>query len=94
MGLPLYIALAASTLLIALLCLRDPKRRRAMGASPPSTGAGPRLPLAIGALLPGLFLILLGDAAAFLSWLGGCSVAGWLLTTALSSARSGSKEGI
>jgi hypothetical protein len=34
----------------------------------------------MGAVLPGLALAIVGDTAALFAWIGGCAVAGWLLT--------------
>jgi hypothetical protein len=76
------IAIAISTLLILLLCIGDPKRRRAAGLSAKSHGRTIRWMLTGAALLPGAFFGGSGDAAAFLMWFGGCAVMGWLIALA------------
>lgn len=72
-------ALVLSAIPIVALCIGDPKRRRTVGRK---EGAMPsdrrRLLLAI-ACAPGLACALLGDAPAFLIWLGGCVLIGWTL---------------
>ena len=73
------IAIAMSMLLILLLCVGDPKRRRATGLSGRSHGRSVRWILAGATLLPGICFAVGGDAAAFLIWFGGCAVAGWLI---------------
>lgn len=81
------VAIALSAILIIILCVGDPKRRRAAGRT--GRNAGPaqspklRRILAAAACLPGLYCALTGDAAAFLIWLGGCGVIGWLLVLVL-----------
>jgi hypothetical protein len=78
-----YVSLAAialSAILIVILGLGDPKRRRSMGNVAGGHGTVVRRLLAFAACLPGLYLAVIGDAAAFLIWFGGCSVVGWLLT--------------
>ena len=80
-------AIAVSAILVAVLCRTDPKRRRAAGTSGPGSGLLFRRVLAIAACLPGLLFIFSGDAAAFLIWLGGCGVAGWLTALAYSAQR-------
>ncbi|MFB0875789.1 MULTISPECIES: hypothetical protein [unclassified Sphingobium] len=78
------LAILVSAALILLLGLGDPKRRR---AARQGQGHGARLRqlLAVGGFLPGLNFILYGDAAAFLLWLGGTAVAGWVVTLVLAS---------
>lgn len=75
-------AIAVSAILVAVLCRTDPKRRRVTGSVEPRAGLGFRRVLALAACLPGLVFIVGGDAAAFLIWLGGCGVAGWLTALA------------
>jgi hypothetical protein len=72
-----FAATAASVAFILLLALGDPKRRRAAGLSD-GHGRGKRYLHVLGALLPGLLIALIGDAATWLIWFGGCAVAGWL----------------
>lgn len=73
-------AIAFSTIFIILLCSGDPKRRRS--ARLPGAGRGKTTRRLLVALLclPGLAFVLIGDAAAFLTWLGACAVLGWLVT--------------
>lgn len=76
-------ATAVSAALILWLCLGDPKRRRALRLAGEGQGASTRRLIAAAACLPGLLCILLGDAAAFLIWLGGSGAAGWLIAMLL-----------
>lgn len=71
------LAVAASALSLVMLCLSDPKRRRAAGSSGRQMGTRTRRTLAISALVPGMLCAFNGDAAAFLMWLGGCVLMGW-----------------
>ncbi|SFG03553.1 hypothetical protein SAMN05518801_10621 [Novosphingobium sp. CF614] len=78
--LPLLAATAFSLATIFWLWRGDPKRRRVAGL-PPIKGHGTtarRLAL-VAILLPGIGLAALGDSAAFLIWLGGCAIGGWLV---------------
>ncbi len=77
------IALAVSAAMILWLCLGDPKRRRALHVAGEGQGASARRLIAAAACLPGLLGLLLGDAAAFLIWLGGSGAAGWLIAMLL-----------
>jgi len=63
--------------LIIALCLGDPKRRRAQRLGSGGQSAAIRRGMAASACLPGLLCALLGDASAFLIWLGGSGLAGW-----------------
>lgn len=79
----IYVLLAAivfSIAMIALLWRGDPKRRRVAGLAGQGDGTSTRRLLAAAVLLPGVFLALAGDSAAFLVWFGSCAVAGWLTT--------------
>jgi hypothetical protein len=38
-----------------------------------------RWALGLAACLPGIVCLVLSDTAAFLIWMGGCGVAGWLV---------------
>ena len=76
---PALPALAVSAALILLLCIGDPKRRRSRRIAGQGRSAAFRKPLSAAVLLPGAYLAFAGDAAAFLIWLGGCSVLGWLV---------------
>lgn len=78
----LYLALGTivlSTFAILALCLGDPKRRRASGSGQGSMAARQRWLLVAITCIPGLACAILGDAAAFLMWLGGCALIGWSL---------------
>jgi hypothetical protein len=91
----LFFAVVLSSILIVILCMGDPKRRRAArngGAGRGKDRSGEhdvrlRRILATSASLPGIYLGLAGDASAFLTWLGACGVVGWLLTLALGFRR-------
>lgn len=73
------IALALSAIAILALCIADPKRRRAMGDSRTGMTPNQRRTLVAVACLPGFGCVLIGDAAAFFMWLGGCALIGWAL---------------
>lgn len=77
---PPLVTIAFSMAMIIWLSQGDPKRRRT--ARVPGNGHSRMLRrlLVIAILLPGLYLALRGDAAAFLMWLGSCAVGGWLVT--------------
>jgi cobalamin synthase len=81
----LLASIAVSAALLALLCLGDPKRRRSMKLSGDGQGATTRRLWTVVSLLPGLAFVLWGDAAAFLLWLGGYAVVGWLVTLGFSA---------
>lgn len=72
-------ALALSAIPILVLCIGDPKRRRAAGGGEGGMASGRRRMFAAAACIPGIACALLGDAAAFLMWLGGCALVGWAL---------------
>lgn len=76
-------ALAVSALAILALCIGDPKRRRAMGHRDGGMSSGQRWGLVATACLPSFTCMVLGDAAAFLMWLGGCVLVGWALAVGL-----------
>jgi len=69
-------ALILSAVPLAMLCTGDPKRRRAAGAKDAMTSAQRWLLVGL-ACLPGLLCAVIGDAAAFIMWLGGSGVIGW-----------------
>lgn len=82
----IYLALGALVLAaipVIFLCRGDPKRRRAAG-EPGGMPPGRRWLLVMAAIMPGLGCALLGDAAAFMLWLGGTALAGWALAASLS----------
>lgn len=72
-------ALALSAIPILILCIGDPKRRRTIGQKGGEMSSARRRAIAAIACIPGLACALLGDAAAFLMWLGGCALLGWAL---------------
>lgn len=74
------VAIGFTTIIIAYLCLNDPKRRRAAQDKRGVGKSSLRRMLAIALCLPGVFLICVGDVAGFLNWLGGCAIVGWLVT--------------
>ncbi|HEX7858236.1 MAG TPA: hypothetical protein VF503_31525 [Sphingobium sp.] len=72
--------IAFSGIVIAMLCRGDPKRRRSARAAGAGQAVTTRRLLAVTACLPGILLALMGDAAAFLIWMGGGGVLGWFTT--------------
>lgn len=80
------VATAFSTLLLVILCLGDPKRRRTVRLLGKGHGTKTRRIIVGLATLPGFVLALDGDAAAFLVWLGGSAAAGWFATLFLSQS--------
>lgn len=85
------VATAITIGLILLLCIGDPKRRRARRIAGAGQGVMTRRLIAAAACLPGLACAIAGDAAAFLVWLGGSGAAGWLI--ALWFARRPARRG-
>lgn len=81
------IAMAISAALILLLCIGDPKRRRAARIDGGEQSGTIRWMLSSAACVPGLYLAGIGDAAAFLIWLGACSVVGWCVATGFGGRR-------
>jgi len=75
------LALALSAMLIVVLCQGDPKRLRAAGLRSAAMLPRRRRGLAALACLPGLGCALSGNSAAFMLWLGGCALAGWISAT-------------
>ena len=75
------LALAISAMLIVVLCQGDPKRLRAAGQKGAAMLPRRRRVLAALACLPGLGCALSGNFAAFMLWLGGCALAGWISAT-------------
>jgi len=80
-------ALAVSLLSLASLCAGDPKRRRAAGLSAEGAVGMGRKWMVAATLAPGLACVAAGDAAAFLVWLGGTALIGWLLALTANRAR-------
>lgn len=85
-------AVAFTAALVALLCLGDPKRRRAYGRQGRSHSNAMRRALVIAALMPGAAYALAGDAAAFFIWFGGSSVAGWCIALLFAGWTSGDAD--
>ncbi|MET0363630.1 MAG: hypothetical protein ABW169_03155 [Sphingobium sp.] len=83
-------AITVSSILLLLLYRGDPKRRRSARLPGKGQSQTHRRLLTAAALVPGLICIARGDAAAFLLWLGGCAVMGWIFTVTL-SGRTGNK---
>ncbi|KQN30623.1 hypothetical protein ASF00_07925 [Sphingomonas sp. Leaf34] len=69
-------ALLLSAFPVILLCIGDPKRRRATGDRD-RAASQPRAMLVAAACVPGFACALLGDSAAFMVWLGGIGLLGW-----------------
>lgn len=76
-----------SAVLILLLCLHDPKRRRTLKLPGAVYGTATRRLLAAASFAPGGFYILTGNGAAFLIWLGAYAVVGWLVAQLLCNGR-------
>lgn len=72
-------ALALSAIPMLVLCLGDPKRRRTVGDKGSGMASSQRRLLAAAACAPGLICVILGNAAAFLMWLGGAALIGWAI---------------
>jgi hypothetical protein len=73
-------ALAISVVPLLLLCINDPKRRRATGCKGGMSN-GLRHVTVIVACLPSVALALMGNAGGFMLWLGGCALWGWAVAT-------------
>jgi hypothetical protein len=74
--------IAVSALLLAILCRGDPKRRRSARLVDQNTSRTARWTLGLTACLPGVACLLLHETAAFLIWMGGTGIAGWLIVMA------------
>lgn len=80
------LSLIASGLPLLLIARRDPKRLRSVAASALLPhGTRTRQALALASLLPGVALMTLGYWPAFLLWIGGITVAGWLFAQYLAA---------
>jgi hypothetical protein len=80
------LGLAAAAFIVSgaamlLLCQQDPKRLRAAGSKAKGMTAARRRALVAVTCLPGLGCAILGNSGAFVIWLGGCALFGWLLAT-------------
>lgn len=80
-------AIAFSAVILLLLGRGDPKRRRTARLPDGEMPVRMRRLLGAAACLPGLVCALLGDAAAFMIWLGGAGVAGWFVALGFGQAR-------
>lgn len=79
-------ALFLSAIPVVLLCIGDPKRRRAAGERGGATSRSRSMSV-VTACVPGVACALLGDSAAFMLWLGGTALLGWAAATGF-AARS------
>jgi hypothetical protein len=73
-------AIALSMVSIFMLCVSDPKRLRSIRSYGHQQSMATRRLLTMCACIPGLYLAFSGNGAAFLIWLGGVGVMGWILT--------------
>jgi hypothetical protein len=84
-------AVTASVTVLGWIALRDPKRMRshesAVALRAPLTSRQRRL-LALGALAPGLLLMLSGWWSSAIMWIGGTVTLAWLWVIWLSRTRS------
>jgi hypothetical protein len=78
----LLAALAISTALLVLLCLGDPKRRRSAHLPGEGQRCAVRRLVALASVAPGIACAVGSGAAAFLLWLGGYALVGWLMVLA------------
>lgn len=92
MMLVLLASIALSTGLLLILCLGDPKRRRNLRMADGAQHPTMRRVLTAFSLLPGIPYLAAGNVAAFLLWLGGYAVAGWLVTLGVFQIQRGSRE--
>lgn len=83
----LAVAVAISAAFLVLLCRSDPKRKRSVHERGQDQGRSLRRPFAVASLLPGIAYAMTGEAGSFLLWLGGYTVAGWLITLAFTKLR-------
>jgi hypothetical protein len=73
------LAIVTSVLLLAWIGLHDPKRVAATGeAGRRSLSTGQRRALALGAVVPGVLLILTGWWSAAMMWMGATVIVLWL----------------
>lgn len=80
-------ALVLTSIPMLILCLGDPKRRRTIGNQASGMPSRQRRLIAVVACIPGIICVILGDAAAFFVWLGGCGLIGWALAAWFASRR-------
>jgi len=79
------LAIIVTAAALLALCAGDPKRRRTKRLGESSLGAAMRRGLVAVALMPGVGLLLAGQGAALLIWLGVSALFGWLLTLVFAS---------
>jgi hypothetical protein len=83
------LTLTLSLLPLIALALRDPKRLRSRRSARRGASRAERRVFAMASLVPGVLLAAVGQWPAFLIWLGGIAIAGWLLALSLAGTRSG-----
>lgn len=83
------LASGLSMICILSLCLGDPKRMRTRGLTGRDASVRKRSILTLIAILPGIVMALIGNAPAFLVWLGACAITGWFITLWASLTRPG-----
>jgi hypothetical protein len=84
----LAVAIVISAAFLVLLCRSDPKRKRSVHELGAEQGTSLRRLFAAASLLPGIAYAMVGEAGSFLLWLGGYTVAGWLITLAFTKLRA------
>jgi threonine/homoserine/homoserine lactone efflux protein len=89
MSVALAAAMTISVVALLLLCFANPKRRRSRGGLRLAAGSMVLRLLCLLVILPGVLLAMSGDPAAFLIWLGGCCVMGWLIALAFRERHTG-----
>lgn len=82
-----FLCCAVSFAAIAGLGLTDPKSRRISRMLLPARIKAARTMLGVTAVLPGVLLLWLTEAVAFLIWLGFVVLAGWLVALVLAAIR-------
>lgn len=82
------IAVGLSAVPIFFLCIGDPKRRRSAEKKSDGMATKYRRALAAAACVPGIFCAFAGDSAAFLMWIGGCTLMGWGAALGLGVSRT------
>lgn len=78
-------AVAVTLLGLAYLTATDPKRRRAFKLPPHRRLV---LPAFVLVLAPGVVLLVFGQGAAFVMWLGAVTVLGWLVAARAPAAHA------
>lgn len=85
-------AIAVSLLAIAYLSATDPKRRRSFKLQP-HKGRRHVITACLLAFAPGFALLISGQSAAFVMWLGTVSLLGWLLILWAPASRNAPRAG-